>query len=324
MSMTLIITLGCSFVIFLLVTGIVAFLRAGQDEADDKIKDRLRQFALTEVETETIDLVLKRSSMSEVPWFNRMLEKVHFATNLEKTISQANAKGSAGVYLLSCALLGITGGYMGLLMSGKPLVAIGLAGLLGYLPIAYLRRLKGKRMDRFQKQLPEALDLMSRALKAGHTFSGGMRMVADEFDDPIGDEFRITLNEINFGMDVDRALANLQDRVDAPDLKFFVVSVNIQRETGGNLAEIISNIARLVRERFTLYGKIRILSAEGRISALLLSGLPFAISLVLYIINPGYMELMWTTSIGQSMSWGAVISMVIGIVCMRRMVKIQV
>ena len=324
MSPTLIIALGCTLVVFILIMGVAALLRSRHDEADARVRDRLRQFALTEVESESIDLVRKQSSMSSVPWFNRMLTSLRFAANLKRTIRQADAKGSAGVYLLICALLGMLGMYLGLAFADRLWVALVLTWFLGYAPIWYLRRRKAKRMDRFQKQLPDALDLMSRALKAGHTFSGAMRMVADEFENPIGVEFRTTLEEINFGMDVDRALANLQARMDVSDLKFFIVSVNIQRETGGNLAEIISNIARLVRERFTLFGKVRVLSAEGRISALLLSALPFFISGVLYVINPGYMSLLWTTEIGQGMAWGAIVSMAIGIMFMRRMVKITV
>jgi len=324
MNVTLLVAAGVAVVAFLLVMSIGALMRAGKDEADSKVKERLRQFALTEVESDSIDLILKHGSMSQVSWFNRLLEKLRFASNLEDTIKKGNSKGSAGVYLLLSALLALIGLYVGIFLADRIWVGFVLAGMLGYLPVMYLNRRKDKRMDKFQKQLPDALDLMTRALKAGHTFGGSMRMVADEMEDPIGSEFRITLEEINFGMDVDRALANLQKRVDVEDLKFFIVSVNIQRETGGNLSEIISNIARLVRERFVLFGKIRILSAEGRISALLLSALPFLITAVLYFINPDYMSLLWTTEVGQAMAWGAVMSMVLGTIVMRRMVKIKV
>ncbi|MBC15684.1 MAG: type II secretion protein F [Desulfovibrio sp.] len=324
MNVTLLVAAGVAVVAFFLVMSIGALLRAGKDEADSKVKERLRQFALTEVESDSIDLILKHGSMSQVSWFNRLLEKLRFASNLEDTIKKGDSKGSAGIYLLLCALLALIGLYVGIFLASRIWVGFVLAGMFGYIPVMYLNRRKDKRMDRFQKQLPDALDLMTRALKAGHTFGGSMRMVADEMDDPIGSEFRITLEEINFGMDVDRALANLQKRVDVDDLKFFIVSVNIQRETGGNLSEIISNIARLVRERFVLFGKIRILSAEGRISALLLSALPFLITAVLYFINPDYMSLLWTTEVGQAMAWGAVMSMVLGTIVMRRMVKIKV
>ncbi|CCH48696.1 type II secretion system F family protein [Pseudodesulfovibrio piezophilus] len=324
MTITILIALGSAAVLFLLFMGIGALLRSRRDEAEGRVKQRLRQFALTEVESDSIDLILKQTAMSTMPWFNRALKKLRFAANLEETIKQANAKGSAGVYLLVCALLGLIGIYIGIIFAQNLMVAVALAGVCGIMPILYLQKLRTSRMDRFQTQLPEALDLMSRALKAGHTFGGAMRMVADEFEDPIGSEFRTTIDEINFGMDVDRAMANLQNRVDVTDLKFFIVSINIQRETGGNLAEIISNIASLVRERFVLFGKIKVLSAEGRISAILLASLPFFISGALYMLNPEYMSRLWTTELGRTMTWGAIIAMSVGIVVMRKMVKIKV
>jgi tight adherence protein B len=321
---SLLIALGGGFVAFLLATGVASLLRSGRAAARERVQRRLQRFAVNESESAGIDLVLRRSSMSAVPWFNRMLSGMRLAANLRRTIGQADARGTAGVYLLACALLGVLGAYSGVVLADRLWVGMVLAWLLGSMPVWHLRRLKARRMGRFQAQLPEALDLMSRALKAGHTFGGGMRMVANEFADPIGGEFGKTLDEINYGMDVDRALANLQNRVDVEDLKFFIVSVNIQRETGGNLAEIIANIARLVRERFALFGKVRVLSAEGRISALLLSALPFFIAGVLYLINPGYISLLWTNELGRTMAWGAVGSMVVGIVIMRRMVDIKV
>jgi len=236
---------------------------------------------------------------------------------------QADAKGTPGVYLLVCALLAVIGFYAGS-FSGRIWVSLAAGLMLGYMPIFRLQGMKRKRMDKFHNQLPEALDLMARALKAGHTFGGGMRMVANEFDAPIGPEFGKTLDEINYGMDVDRALANLQSRVDCSDLKFFVVSVNIQRETGGNLAEIIAKIAGLVRERFGLFGKIRVLSAEGRVSAYILIALPFLLGVILYIVNADYISLLWTRDLGQSLVWGAGVSMAIGAFVIRKIIKIKV
>lgn len=324
MNLILLMAVGGTLIIFMLVMGILSFLGASRNEADRKVGQRLRQLALTEVESPSFDLLLAQSSMSQVPWFNRLLEKLKFASRISKTIRQANAKGTAGTYLLISALLGLAGLYGGLILTGKWWMAVGMAGACGYGPVFWLERKKQARMDAFHKQLPEVLDLMSRALKSGHTFGGAMRMVADEFVDPIGSEFGKTLDEINYGMDVDRALNNLLDRVDVADLKFFAVSVNIQRETGGNLAEIVENIASLVRERFVLFGKVRVLSAEGRLSAWLLSALPFLTAGILYVINPGYMSLMWTTELGLNMSYGAISGMLLGMFCMRRMVNIKV
>lgn len=321
--MTIIIALVAGVIIFMFIMGVSSLFQSGKDQADQRVKNRLKALAMSDVDAETIDLVLRESSMSEVPWFNRLLEKMRWASNLTKLINQADAKGSAGVYLLICALLAVVGYFAGS-FSGRMWVSGAAALLMGYAPIWGLKGKKNKRMLRFQKQLPEALDLMARALKAGHTFGGGMRMIADEFDNPIADEFGQTLDEINFGMDVDRALANLQDRVDCTDLKFFIVSVNIQRETGGNLAEIIAKISELVRERFALYGKIRVLSAEGRVSAYILTALPFLLTGILYTVNSDYISLLWTRELGQTMVWCAAVSMVIGVLVIRKIITIKV
>ncbi|WP_319581742.1 type II secretion system F family protein [uncultured Pseudodesulfovibrio sp.] len=324
MSMTLIIAAVAVLVVFLLVMGIGSLVQSGSDKADRRVKERLRAMAMNaDIDVAAVDLVLRESTMSEVPLFNRLLESMRWATHFNRLLYQADAKASAGVYLLGCMLLAVVGFYAGT-FSGRLWVSGAGALMLGYIPVWTLQSKKRKRMDKFQKQLPEALDLMARALKAGHTFGGGMRMVADEFDAPIGPEFGKTLDEMNYGMDADRALTNLEERVDCPDLKFFIVSVNIQRETGGNLAEIIAKIAALVRERFALFGKIRVLSAEGRVSAYILIALPFLLTGILYVVNPKYVSLLWTRELGQSMVWGAAISMIFGWIIIRKIIRIKV
>ncbi len=198
------------------------------------------------------------------------------------------------------------------------------AFLSASMPFLYLLSLKQKRMAKFQEQLPDALDLIARALKAGHAFLGGLKMVADEFTDPIGTEFRKTIDEVNFGVGIDQAMKNLAHRVDCPDLQFFVVSVIVQRETGGNLAEILEKIASLVRERFKLYGKIRSLAAEGKLSAIVLLILPPLLGLYLFIIQPTYVGLLFKDPIGIAMVVGACIMMVIGTYVIKKMIEIKV
>jgi tight adherence protein B len=179
-------------------------------------------------------------------------------------------------------------------------------------------------MAKFQEQLPDALDLIARALKAGHAFSGGLKMVADEFADPIGTEFEKTIDEINFGVATDMAMKNLAHRVDCPDLQFFVVSVIIQRETGGNLAQILEKIASLVRERFRLYGKVRSLAAEGKLSAIILLSLPPAMAGYFFLVQPEYIGLLFMDPFGIAMVVGASIMMVIGTYVMKKMIEIRV
>ena len=179
-------------------------------------------------------------------------------------------------------------------------------------------------MAKFQAQLPEALDMMARSLRAGHAFSTGMKLASDEFDDPFGTEFSITLDEINYGLGVPEALKNLVNRVDCPDLNFFVIAVILQRETGGNLAEIMENIAHLIRERFKLYGQIKTLAAEGRLSMYVLLALPFFVAGVLFFSNPSYINTLLTDPAGKFLIGAALVMMVIGAIVMKRLVDIKV
>ena len=204
------------------------------------------------------------------------------------------------------------------------LILLPLMAGLAYLPFLHLRIKKNRRMQKFEAQLPEAMELMARALKAGHAFSGALKMVVEEMDEPIAEEFNKTIGEINFGVDVPEALKNLSLRVDCPDLRFFVISVIIQRETGGNLAEILENIAYLIRERFKLHGRIRVLSAEGKFSAAVLIGLPFLVASVIAIINPEYIGTLITDPVGNILVVIAIFMMIMGVVVMRRMIQIKV
>jgi tight adherence protein B len=179
-------------------------------------------------------------------------------------------------------------------------------------------------LAKFEEQLPEALDMMARSLRAGHAFTGALQMVGQEFDEPLGPEFTKTLNEINYGMGLEVALRNLIDRIDSDDLKLFVLSVSIQRESGGNLAEIMENIGHLIRERFILKGQIRSLSGEARLSAYILIGLPFFIGLAVYFLNPKYVKVLFEDPIGHVMLLVAGVMMVVGIIVMKRMIKVKV
>ncbi|MGE4292475.1 MAG: type II secretion system F family protein [Desulfovibrio sp.] len=308
--------------IFLLALGILALVRRLSDRKGRIVRERLDALALALPDAQPVDIV-RRESLSEVPLLNQILERTRWAKHLGELIRQGRAPGNPGMYLLLSLLLGVCALYIALLFSAGPLfLLLGLCTALA--PLFWLKRRKARRMARFQEQLPDALDLVARAMKAGNTFSGGLRMVADEFEDPIGEEFRTTMDEINFGVAVDQAMQNLLTRVDCDDLKFFVVSVNVQRETGGNLAEIIGGIAALVRERFKLLGRVRVLSAEGRISAYILIALPFIVTGVLFLLNPEYMTTLFDTEVGKRLIQGALASMLLGSLIIRRMIKIKV
>jgi tight adherence protein B len=192
------------------------------------------------------------------------------------------------------------------------------------LPYVSLRRKKGNRIEKFKKQLPDALGLVARALKAGHAFTGGLSMAAEEFEEPIGPEFSEVLNEINFGVTVSDALKNLAGRIDCEELRFFIVGVILQRETGGNLAELMETLANLIRERYKFQGKVRTLTAEGRFSMLVLILLPIFLFVFLYLRNPNFINPLLTEPVGKLMIILAVVGMIVGAVVMRRMVDLKV
>jgi len=287
------------------------------------VRRRLRAAVMDEhVEGET--LLTKKRVLSEVPLLNQILLHFPGAARMDLLIKQANLKYTFGFFFLSSICLAFTA-YLVLSILVRNSFLLAAAALVsGALPFLYIRRKKKQRMARFEKQLPDGLGLIARALRAGHAFTSGMKLAADEFGDPLGPELGETLDEINFGVSVPDALKNLVRRVDCPDLSFFVVSVILQRETGGNLAEIIENLAGLMRERFKFRGKVKALSAEGRLSAVVLSLMPFVLFGVLYTINRPYLNSLLDDPIGKAIAGVAGVMMILGVAVIRRVIKVEV
>jgi tight adherence protein B len=216
-------------------------------------------------------------------------------------------------------------GFMLPLLLGRPLVygAIG-ALVLGLFPWWRVSRRRDARIQQFEKQIPEALDLMGRAMRAGHAFPTAVQMVGDEMPDPIGLEFRMLFDETNYGVPQQVALLRMADRVPVSDIGYFVVAVTIQRESGGNLAELLDKISSVVRARLQLLGQVRTLSAEGRLSAWILIALPFVTAAIVNIMTPKFMAVLWTDPAGIQLVGVALFSMVIGVVWMRKIIRIRV
>ena len=288
-----------------------------------KIRKRLRKHTYVKDSTGQIDIVKKRI-LSDIPFFNKLLFKIPGVSALDRLTIKADSTYPAGFYVLSALLLGAMGLIGANFFMLNRILSILLAALLSSLPFLHLLLLKQKRIEKFRHQLPEALDLIARALRAGHSFNSGMKLAADEFDDPLGPEFDEALGEINYGVSVANALKNLTKRIECPELKYFVVAVILQRETGGNLSEIIERLANLIRKKYEFQGKVRTLSAEGRLSAVILVAIPFLFALYLHLANPKYLDILFSAPIGRVMLVVAAIMMAIGIFVIKRMVKIRV
>jgi len=287
-----------------------------------KVRRRLKELSSEEAAPEGSNIVRKRV-LSTVPALNELLlqSPVRY---FERFTEKANAQHPLAVYLLLTLALMMAGFYFShLVLRSYPISGL-MALLCGAVPYVYLVMKKRRRMGRFQKQLPDALELIARALRAGHAFTSGLKLAADQFDDPLGPELQETLDEINFGMSVPDALKNLNERVDCPDLKYFIISVIIQREVGGNLAEIIETIARVVRERFKFQDKLRVLAAEGKVSARILIALPFIFAFAVSFINPEYLATLLKEPVGRVLCWTAGFLMILGLCVIIRMTKIRV
>lgn len=317
-------TLIVLFVIAVLAIELCLFaFQAMRGSSPNPRRLRKRLTAISSGEAETSD-ILRKQTFSGVPALHAILSHTLGIQRLDLFLRQANLQHPPSVFLLATALLGLLGYLFTWIYKENVLYSMIVAVLSAALPLLYVRTKKTQRMHRFQAQLPDGLELIARALRAGHAFTTGMKIAADNYGDPIGPEFEDTLDEINFGVSVPDALKNLARRVDCPDLKFFVVSVILQRETGGNLAEIIETIARIIRERFKFQDKVRVLSAEAKLSAKILVCLPFLVIIAIRFFNPNYSNILLNEKSGQTLASIAVGMMVIGIYLIVKMVKIRV
>ncbi len=288
-----------------------------------RIARRLRAMSAGAHEDGELSIVKKRL-LAKSSAVERVLLEIPRIHQLDRLLQQS------GLALNVAGFLGLTvaGVVVGLVLAtifGLPLLAvIGAAVAAGAAPLLYVMNAKRKRLITFEQQLPDALDLMGRAMRAGHAFSGALKMVGDEMPEPVAGEFRITFDEINFGIRLQDALQNMATRIPSADLRFFVIAVLIQRETGGNLSELLDNISALIRARLKLMGTIRVLSAEGRFSAWILGILPFAVGGFIYLVSPKFMSMLWTDPTGLKMVWIMLVAMILGIFWMRQIVRIHV
>ena len=289
-----------------------------------KIETRIRAISAARDNSQRTQL-LKQRMLSEVPILERLLLGLSRAHRLDRFIQQSGLGWSVSKLLLSCTALGALALMLMLYAVHQSVLLSGVVGaVFAAVPFLYVSRKRGQRLRKFETQLPEALDLITRALRSGHAFPSALQMVGDEMAEPVAGEFRIVHDEVNFGIELQQALTNLSVRVPLTDLRYFIVSVLIQRESGGNLTEVLGNLSRLIRERLKLMSKVRVLSSEGRLSAWILGIIPFALAGVMALMNPEFMTPLWNDPIGISIIKYMLILMAFGVLILRKIIKIRV
>lgn len=291
-----------------------------------KLDARLQEvtFGGEQEESEPTKALLKTLNKGPLPALDRAFGETARGRSLAGWIDQSGTKASVSSVLLVAVVLGLITGFLTATFVRTPMAMLGGFAAGAGLPFLVLKVKRGRRMRAFEEQFPEALDLISRALKAGHAFATGLKMVADEMPEPVGPEFRKTFDEQNFGLPLKDALENLTIRMPLLDVRFFSTAVLIQRETGGNLSEILDNLSHVVRERFKILRQVRVYTAHGRLTGYVLMALPAFLAVALMFINPEHMNLLFRERMGQMMLMAAIVMQTFGFLWIKKIVKIEV
>ncbi|TDG09077.1 type II secretion system F family protein [Paraburkholderia guartelaensis] len=289
-----------------------------------RLESRIEAVATGGVGRKEAMSILKSRKLDGSTFGQRMLLLMPGIRSFEAWVQQSGISWTASRVIAMCALMPVLVIAAGMFVRVPLVMLASGAATSTVLPLMYVRYRRTKRMRRFQKQLPDACDMLARALRSGHAFSGAIDLVGTEFADPMGAEFRTTFDEINYGVSLNEALTALAQRVPVGDLRYLVIAVLIQRETGGNLAELLDGIASLVRERFKLFDKVRVLSAEGVLSARVLGLLPVLTGGAISFVNPDFLEVLWQDPAGVMMLQAGTLLLLAGMVWGRRIVRIRV
>jgi tight adherence protein B len=318
-----------SFFVFLfglfLVLGAYLLATHGTDAKRARLRQRLSEALLHSAHTDDMEVVLARNElMSEIPWLNRVLIRLQAALQLKRMLDQADLHITPSRLIMFSAMAGLLAALAASVVSASIILMFVAGVMAAAIPFAHVWWKRKKRFDQFLEHLPDALDLMSRALSAGHAFSEAMHMVSAEMPEPIATEFRKTYEEQNLGLSLKLALENLTQRIPLLDLRMCVTAVLIQRETGGNLAEILEKVAYTIRERFRIMGDLKTLTTSSRMSAWLLCGLPIFVSIIITVMNPEYMSVLWTDTRGHYLIASALFLQTTGMLIVRKILRIKI
>jgi len=268
--------------------------------------------------------VLRQKYLTRLSPMEAMLEQLPFMANLTQLIEQSGHEYRAYRVILLGLALGVAAGAVILMVSAIWWMALAVAFVVAWIPVLKILRDRNKRFAQFEEGLPDALDAMCRALRAGHPFNETLRLVAEEHHGAVAHEFGLTFADINYGNDVRRAMLGLLERMPSMTVMMLVTSILIHRETGGNLTEVLERLSRLIRGRFRFQRKIKTLSAEGRMSAWVLVAIPFVLAIAIIVTSPSYLPVLVNDPTGHKLIIGAFVAMLVGIFWIKRIIRIQV
>lgn len=310
--------------VILFIEGGYLLWRGHKGPAASKLTRRLQALSAAGDSSQQSSVVRERL-LSDLPFLNRVLLQLPRAHTIDRYLLQADLQWTVSRLIITCCVCSVLAYFAtDSLTSLVPLLKLIFAGFAGALPALYVISRRARRLKHLERQLPDALDLLTRAIRSGHAFSSALKMIGEEMVDPIAGEFAFVHDEINYGVTLEQALNNLGERVPITDLRYFIIAVIIQRESGGNLAEVLTNLSRLIRARLKLMDKVKVLSSEGRMSGWILSIMPFFMAGLLTVVNPEFMKPFFSDPIGITIIQYLAVMMFMGMMLIRKIIRIHV
>ncbi len=316
--------------VFLGVFAVVALLMvATSSDSSQQAKQMLARLdsVLATEKPEMSNLLVdvrKNDLASSIPLIDRYLRKLELTPRLRRLLYQANLKWTVGGLVLMCLAAFAIPGYLVNMRTGNIAISLAVGAALGFLPFGYVLQKRSKRMSKFEEGLPEALDLIVSALRVGHSLNSALGLVTRECPEPVGPEFRLAFDEQNYGLELKTALENMVNRMPVQDLRIVVTAIMIQKESGGNLAEVLEKTSQVIRERFRLKRQVMTHTAQGRLTGVILTLLPVVLGFAIYFINPKMMSLLWTRELGIKLLYTAAGMIIVGGLIIRKIVNMDV
>jgi len=310
-------------VLLLLVFGVTVWVLTPTKPESD-IQRHLKEIgSLRAVETGE-GTILKRRALSSIPWVNRLLEMSPAGANLQLFITQAGSEWNVGTLLFASLIVASFVAWASSYLTPVLLLSVALGAFAGLIPYGFLFLKRRARFRRMEELLPDAIDLMARALRAGHSISSALEAVSQENAEPLASEFRVVFEEQKFGLPIREAIVHLVERIPQDDVRFLATAILVQKETGGNLAEVLDKTSAVMRGRLRLRGQLRVYTAQGRITGWVLCVLPFVVFFVMEFVNPEYEKKLWTDPLGLDLLYAGLVLMALGIFAINRIINIKV